>query len=74
VAALFVDHLQKQYPDAFTNQARWNRRIPADLGEIVCEGLNATLPRSSTYVYDGFDTVVRALRADPMVAAFLRSV
>lgn len=72
-AALFVDHLQQTYPDIFQSELRWRQRLPADLGEIVCGGLNRTIGRSkrSRYRYEGIEAVGKALRRDRRVAAFL---
>lgn len=73
MAALFVDHLQKAYPEAFAGQPRWRERLPADLGRIVCNGLNATGSSNSQpqYRYEGIDAVSSALVREPRVAAFV---
>ncbi|MFZ0943961.1 MAG: hypothetical protein WB930_15075 [Syntrophobacteraceae bacterium] len=72
-AALFVDHLYRTYPNIFKDQVRWRTRFPGSLGSIVCEGLNNILKRSklNPYWYEGIDTVVKRLKSDSLVAAFL---
>ena len=71
-AALFVDHLQRTYPKAFQGVPRWNKRLPADLGRIVCEGLNDTIPRRRVNnPYEGIEAVAIAIKKDRRVAAFL---
>jgi hypothetical protein len=71
-AALFVDHLQQTYPDAFQSHIHWNQRLPADLGKIVCEGLNSTL-NAPPYRCAGIDAVAEALRNDSLVSEFLKT-
>jgi hypothetical protein len=71
-AALFVDHLQQTYPDAFRGHIHWYHRLPADLGNIVCEGLNSAL-NAPHYRYAGIDAVAEALRSDPRVSEFLKT-
>lgn len=62
-AALLVDHLQTTYGDVFAGDPRWNHRIPADLGRIVCEGLNKLLrtDQSPPYRYHGLEAVENSL-------------
>lgn len=74
LAGLFVNHLQRRYPTAFNNQLRWGTGIPADLGKVVCDGLNGLLNgRPPKYRNEGIDAAEGALRKIPQVAAFLRA-
>lgn len=75
MAALFVDHLQRTYPQAFAGHARWRTRLPADLGGVVCDGLSAAFTSNSQprYRCEGLDAVTSALIRQPRVAAFLAS-
>ncbi len=75
LAALFVDHLQRTYPQAFADHPRWRDRLPADLGRIVCQGLNAVgAAKSRTrYLYEGLDAVSSALLRQPRVAGFINA-
>jgi hypothetical protein len=70
LAALFVDHLQRTYPQAFADHVRWRDRLPADLGRIVCRGLNESRAR---YLYEGLDAVSSALLHQPRVSNFIDS-
>ena len=74
-AALFVDHLQRSYPKAFADQPRWRDRLPADLGRIVCQGLNSTLPARSgqSYLYQGLDAVLATVMRNRRVAQYIGS-
>ena len=74
-AALFVDHLQRTYPKAFAGQLRWRDRLPADLGRIVCQGLNSTWPARSgqSSYYQGFDAVLATVMRNKRVAEFIDS-
>ena len=70
LAALFVDHLQKMYPQAFAGHDRWRHPLPGDLGRIVCQGLNRS---GSSYRYKGLDAVSAALLRQPRVSSFIDS-
>jgi hypothetical protein len=72
-AALFVNHLQQTYPDVFRGKLRWNDRLPADLGQVVCTGLNSALGchKSAFYRYEGIETVAKMIRRNRVVATFL---
>ena len=74
-AALLVDHLRRTYPDVFDGQPRWADRLPADLGRIVCGGLNAVDERSDEpgHRYKSLDIVLSALLEHPLVSAFVGS-
>jgi hypothetical protein len=71
LAALFVDHLQKNYTEAFEKALRWRYRLPGDLGRIVCWGLNATFPGGGEHLYQGVDAVAAALADNPSVKKYL---
>jgi hypothetical protein len=72
-AALFVDHVQQEYPDAFRGHIHWGHRLPADLGKIVCEGLNSALNGAPHYRYAGIDNVAEALQSNSQVTEFLNA-
>ena len=73
LAALFVDHLKRTYPQAFADHLRWQDRLPADLGRIVCHGLNAggATKSRARYRYEGLDAVSSALLRQRRVANFI---
>jgi len=71
LAALLLDHIQKEQPSHFEGEPRWQHRVPGELGEIVCGGLNALLPSPVPYRYAGIDVVMKALVGDPLVGRFL---
>lgn len=72
-AALFVDHLQRTHPDAFAGVLRWRHRLPGDIGQIVCGGLNRALSDAADppYMYRGIEAVTTSLASDPLVARYL---
>jgi hypothetical protein len=74
-AALFVDYLHRMYADAFVGHARWRDRLPADLGRIVCEGLNAAGPTrpQGPYRYYGVEEVTSDLLQSPRVRTFINA-
>jgi hypothetical protein len=74
-AALFVDHLQRTYPDAFVDARRWGQRLPGDLGYIVGQSLNEALSdgHGPPYQYSGIDAVTEALCSNAIVKKFLNS-
>ncbi len=74
-AALLVDHLQRNYGAVFTKLPRWADRLPADLGSIVCRGLNEALAdqQDTQYLYRGLEEVQKALEDNPIVRRFLTS-
>jgi hypothetical protein len=75
-AAFFVDHLQQTYGEVFQGHLRWRNRLPADLGQIVCNGLNKTLRlgKPNTYLYEGIDAIGTMIKEDRRVAAFLNDL
>jgi hypothetical protein len=66
LAALFVDHLHKNYKEAFGDALRWRRRVPGDLGNLVGSGLR------ESYEGGGVDSVAAVLANDPLVKKFLQ--
>lgn len=72
-AALFVDHLQRSYPDSFAEHGRWGHRLPGDLGQIVRDGLNQGLDdgTDARYSYAGIDAVTEAVCSNGLVKQFL---
>jgi hypothetical protein len=72
-AALFVDHLQRTYPDSFEGAPRWNHRLPGDLGHIVCQTLNQVMDHRNDppYRHQGIEAVTESLCSDPVVRKFL---
>ena len=73
LAALLVDHLQTHYADIFNNELRWQNRVPFDLGDIVCNGLNRGLPNGTKTPYRcaGLEAVAHALQNEPLVKQYL---
>jgi hypothetical protein len=72
-ALLFVNHVFKQYPDAFKDLHRWSHRFPGDLGGLFNEALNAQLPDGSPkYLYEAIDEIERRILSDPPVSAYLK--
>jgi len=69
--ASFVDHLQQTFPDAFEGHLRWQTRLPADLGQIVCQDLNRLSQESNKYCYEGIEAAASILRESPLIATFL---
>lgn len=73
-AALVVDHLQKSYPNAFTDQVRWQDGLPADLGQIVYGGLNKVLMSEDQVPsnrYRSFEAVQKAIMENPLFARYV---
>jgi hypothetical protein len=73
LGALLLDHLQRNYGGEFEGNPRWQQRVPADLGRIVCGGLNEALVdnQRSTYQYRGLEAVEKMLIEEPLVKRFL---
>lgn len=74
-AALLVDHLQRNYKEAFENRLDWRHRVPGILGLIVCDGLNKTTNGSQEppYKYQGLDAVQKVLDNADIVKRFLQN-
>jgi hypothetical protein len=69
-AALLLDRLQSQYPDAFKDDPLFRFRVPAFLGQFVTSRLNQAIGGNS-YRYAGLEEVERRMAADSLIATYL---
>jgi hypothetical protein len=72
-AALFIDRIQTNYPEAFHDNRWWQHRVPGSLMQMVVFPLNRALGHTE-YVYSGLDAANDALIKDPIVQGYLHQV
>lgn len=64
---------EKRYGEVFKQLPRWRRRLPADLGRIVCGGLNDALgnDRTSNYMYEGLERLQKEIMKIELIQKYL---
>jgi hypothetical protein len=70
-AALLLDRIQKEFPEAFAGKHFWQSRIPGWLNTFVVSRLHAALGQTASYHYSGLDAVEEALANIPLVKKYL---
>lgn len=68
-AAMLLDRIQNEFPEAFRCEPFWQRRVPGLLHQFVVARLQLAL--GTNYVYSGLDTVKSALENLPLVRKYL---
>jgi hypothetical protein len=70
-AALLLDQLQKDFPNAFDGNRWWERRVPGGMTTHVVQRLLVAHTGGTGYLYSGLDAVEATLANIPLVQKYL---
>jgi hypothetical protein len=71
-AALLLDRIQKDFPDAIKGNNFLLGRVPGWLGTVVVRRLHEALGETDSYYFAGLDAVRKALADNPLVQKYLK--